>query len=297
MKFYLTTLLLFSFLILTAQQQPGIGYRFDRPQLVSLLPDELEEISGLSLDETGRYLLAVEDENGRVYFLDRTSGRIEKTVDFWKDGDYEGIEAVGEEVYVVKNTGTLYRISNIGTDAQSVEKYNDFLTDDNDVEGLAWDARQQRLLLACKAAGDDGADAAHERCIFAFDPRTGQLDPEPVVVIRRDDVKAYLRTAPRVDGYEKLCEFFIEEEEYELSPSSLAVHPLTGDLYLTSSRGKILMVVRPDGSIRHVEKLRKEQFPQPEGLCFAADGTLYLSSEGRKGPALIYRLPYQPEGR
>ena len=71
-------------------------------------------------------------------------------IQFHKDGDYEGIEIVGDKVYVIKSTGTIYEVTNPGTKEQQRKKFNSFLSKENDVEGLAYDKKNNRLLVACK---------------------------------------------------------------------------------------------------------------------------------------------------
>ena len=89
-------------------------------------------------------------------------------------------------------------------------------------------------------------------------------------------------------------ELFSEEKnEMRFSPSGIAVHPLTGDIYVTSSKGKMLLVMDPQGKILHLVKMKKSIHPQPEGICFDADGTLYIANEGKEDKARIYKFLYR----
>lgn len=273
-----------------SQSAPS-SYDFTSPTLVAELPDELAEISGLSVayDRPDEFL-AVQDESGKVYRLN-AAGRVLWSIDFWKDGDYEGIEVVDKDIWVVKSTGTLYHIIRPGQPDQRVEKYNTALTGDNDVEGLAYDRANNRLLLACKQDADDDGNAKDGRYIFAFDLATKTLADDPVYGIQRTAVNDYLTGATWSANHEKLTAFFSAEEKYDLAPSALAIQPGTGNLYLTSSVGKILMVLSPAGDILELHRLKKSYFAQPEGLAFAPDGTLYISTEAKgKAKARIFKL-------
>ena len=269
------------------------SYDFDAPQLVGNLSAELNEISGLSLTVDGKELLGVQDESGKVFRLNPRNGVVNWATTFWKDGDYEGVEAVGNDIWVVKNTGTLYRISNAGLPEQTVAKFNTELTSENDVEGLTYDPLRNRLLLACKRdARDDGNDK-DGRYIFAFDLATETLGKNPVYAIKREAVERYLASCPKTSKHEKLCSFFMQRDEFDLAPSAIAVHPTTGQLYITSSVGKVIMVLNANGTIDYLHKLDKQYFPQPEGLAFAPDGTLYISTEKKKdAPARVYSLKW-----
>lgn len=290
------TTLLFIFFLCTCGPaliaQTG-GYDFDAPRLIGNMVDDLDEISGLSMAPNGRELLSVQDEEGKVFRISLRNGAVSLATTFWKDGDYEGIEAVGNDIWVVKNTGTLYRITAPGTPRQDVTKFNTELNSDNDVEGLAYDPTRRRLLLACKRdARDDGNDK-DGRYIFAFDLRTETLNPDPIFAIKREAVERFLASCPKTNKHDKLCSFFVQRDEFDLAPSALAVHPVTGQLFVTSSVGKVLMVLQPNGTIGYLHKLDKSLFPQPEGLAFAPDGTLFISTEKKKeAPARVYRLAW-----
>ena len=136
---------------LTAQSAAR-AYDYAAPKLIGELPSELDEISGLSVDPSHRNeLLAIQDEEGKIFRINSKTGALLWAITFWKDGDYEAVEAVGEDIWVAKSTGTLYHITNAGKPNQQVEKYNTDLTSENDVEGLAYDKLKNRLLLACSS--------------------------------------------------------------------------------------------------------------------------------------------------
>ena len=124
-----------------------IKYNLEEPDQTFDLPEILEEISGLGFDKKYEKLYAVQDENGIVFVIDKTTGEVEKEIKFHKDGDYEGIEVVGDVVYVVKSTGTIYEVKNLGEDDQEMEKYNLFLSRENDVEGFCFDKETTNQLL------------------------------------------------------------------------------------------------------------------------------------------------------
>ena len=275
-------------------QSAAQSYDYASPKLIGELPKELDEISGLSVAPSHRNeLLAIQDEEGKIFRLNAKTGGLLWAITFWKDGDYEAVEAVGDEIWVAKSTGTLYQVSNPGEPNQKVEKYNTELTGENDVEGLAYDKSKNRLLLACKKDAKDDGNDKNGRYIYAFDLASKTLSKKPVYAIELEAVKNYLAACEKTTDHERLCDFFISRDEYDLAPSALAVHPVTGQLFLTSSVGKVLMVLNPDGRIDYMERLNKKLFAQPEGLAFADDGTLFISTEKKKeAHARIYRLPY-----
>jgi len=279
---------------ITVQDGYHFPYQLAEADQTFVMPHKLEEISGLDLSDDGNTLAAIQDEDGELFFINRYTGEVQSEIKFWKDGDYEGVEFVGDEVYVVKSTGTIYEVLEPGSEDQEVNKYNFFLDDDNDVEGLAHDAPNNRLLLACKAKAGYERDYPHRKGIYAFDLSSKTLSEAPVYFVQLDSIRYYLGHSPATQKLEKLISFFSSDEDFDFSPSAIAIHPLSGHLYITSSVGKLLLVMDTKGQIVHIEKLSKEVHAQPEGICFAADGTLYISNEGKNGKGKIHRFSFRP---
>jgi uncharacterized protein YjiK len=77
------------------------------------------------------------------------------------------------------------------------------------------------------------------------------------------------------------------ERRKNFMPSAIAVHPLTNEVYLLANVGKLLMVLGPQGEIRHCVPLSPRVFRQPEGICFTNTGDLVISNEGQDGSGKI----------
>jgi len=261
-----------------------LQYDLGTPDATFKLPNRLVEISGLSINETGTTLLAVQDEKGIIFKIDSQSGKVLDEIPFWKDGDYEGIEMVGDKIYVVKSTGTIYEIKGVGTEEIKMEKFNTSLCKANDVEGLGYDAFSNSLLLTCKgSAAIEGSNRELVKAIYAFSLDSMHLEEKPKILIRLKDVQDFLKSSPLIRNLEKLTEYFQPgETSFTFNPSAIATHPLTKETYLLSATKKLLAILSPEGRILHIEKLNKKLHPQPEGICFAPDGTLFISNEGRK---------------
>lgn len=269
-----------------------VPFQFDQPDRTLELDDELEEISGLSIAPDGRQLIAVQDEEAIIYWLNPETGKITNQKEFWKDGDYEGIEVAAGDIWVLKSTGTLYRVREWGFDQPAVDKYNGPLSKENDVEGLGYLPSEGVLLLACKDNAGDEALYKDARLVFAFNPRTERFSAAPRFVISRQAILNYLDGKPSIPSYAKVIAFY-QRKDFDFSPSAIAIDPRTGYGYQLSSVGKFLLVFHPNGQVLHIEKLDKDRYPQPEALCFDAAGNLYIASEGKDGPARLFFLSRQ----
>jgi uncharacterized protein YjiK len=283
-------------LIKTVEETHGfrLHYNMQAPAATLELPEALKEISGLSLTPDESKLVAVQDEDGEIFIINKTTGEVERDYNFYKEGDYEGVEMVGASVFVTKSNGKIYEVHDFGGDHQQTIKFTTPLNKTYDVEGLGYDAKNERLLMCCKAVGDPSEDLRLEKSIYAFDLKTRKLIEKPIYTLRLKDFLYYLENNQHVHRFKKMKEHFSENpEDFAFASSGIAVNPRTGNIYVLSSKGKMMGILSPEGKILHVEKLEKEIHCQPEGICFAKDGTMYVSNEGKKGaPGRIYRFDY-----
>lgn len=243
----------------TAAHAP-LPYRLAAPDAAFELAPPLAEISGLVWLPSGR-LGAVEDENGTLYELDPATGAVVRATPFAGAGDFEGLAFDGEVVWALESNGSLYRLA----EGEAVRPVASGVAATCDAEGLAWDAGAARLLVACKER--PGVDDPHVRSVHAFDPATSRLDPAPAFLLDR-------RALDRPGA--------------PFKPSALARHPASGLWYVASSTTRTVVAVDAQGRVHGEGGLPQALAPQPEGLAFAPDGTLYVASEGRPGRLLRF---------
>lgn len=273
---------------------PAFPYQINEPNAVFELPESLKEISGLSMAGEGTQLAAVNDEEGIIYLLDKNTCEIVREIGFWDEGDYEGIEVIGKDAYVIKSSGTIYYIADFGTDDAVTVKIKSFLNKENDVEGLAHCPVQNQIFVGCKGKSVEGEYSAQQKAIFRFDLNNSMMMNDPAYLLTLPDIQDYLEHIGEENHHEKFSEYFSPEaEKLKFSPSGIAFHPITGNIYVTSSKGKMLLVLNPEGEILHLVKMKKKIHAQPEGICFDKDGTLYIANEGKDDKAIIYKFLYQ----
>jgi len=224
-------------------------YDLTKPNLELKLSKKLVEISGLSLTEDQKQFIAINDEQGKLFFLDKEEGKLLVEEKFHKKGDYEGIEAVGERIFVVKNNGTIYEYKEATKGERPTPKaYKTILNEKNDQK----------------------------------------LQAEPIYHITQIAINEYLANAQ-----DKQLEHLAvtDEKDMVFSPSGIAVHPHTKNIYILSSVGKALLVLDKLGkNILSIQALEKKMTKQPEGIAFDKEGTLFISSEGRSGKGRIFHF-------
>ena len=267
---------LFIYAPLCAQTEPekgvGIPYDLKAPEHIYLLPEILEEVSGLTHYGPNQ-LAALNDEHGRMYVYDIQKRKIVHKVRFEGRGDFEGIEKVGDHIYAIKSNGTLFRFHMSVTGV--VEKIETPYKSENNVEGLGYDPNTGHLLIALKDKGDLDKVEVKGKAVFGYHIETKKHTKTPLFILKDSELARILGSTRK-----------------KIKPSGIAVHPFTGDVYIVASVGHALLVFGQDGKPKNLSILKASLFPQPEGITFSPEGDLFISNEveGEGGTIVHFKM-------
>lgn len=243
-------------------QNISLPYDLENPSEKFIMPDKLKEISGLSYFKNNQ-LACVNDEQGKVFMYDFVKKEVVDKIPFGKDGDYEGIEVVGDEVFILKSNGKLksFKIG-IAYEREIDCSYPDVL----EYEGLTYDPKSKNLLLVAKERVKGKDD---KKMIYAYDFARKTLFKH--IAIPEDKIKD-------------------EANGKKFKPSGIAVSPTTGQIFIIAAIGKKLLILAEDGHKEALISLNPKTFVQPEGICFTPNGDLFISSEGKDGNGYILKF-------
>ena len=228
-------------------------------------------------------MLVIEDLHPNLYLLrlDDNTVAIEKKIPFKEDKtdkkfDVEDVTIVNNTVYALWSHGAVFKVTDwLGKPAS--QEIKTFLSKENNTEGICYDPVSHNLLIACKNESDVDDEKKSTRAIYEYDVSGDTLKENPFMLIHKKDFKK--ETGEKLDFY----------------PSAIAVHPVTHNIYILSTKDtKCMAVFSHDGKLISFEFIDKDLLLQPEGICFAPDGTLYISTEGKKGvPAYLCQYNFQ----
>ncbi len=268
--------------IYLSEDYPSFPYDIDKPDVRYELPYRLREISGLTY-HSDTSLLCVNDEEGVVFDYDMKNREIAGVYSFGKKGDYEGVELVDNILYVLRSNGDIYAVKNFNTDAVRTVRYKTLLNSKTNTEGLGYDKNMHSLLIACKGQAAPQYPSKGIKAIYSFSLNTFQLSEKPVYNINLRQVGNIIAAGNNREADKKDCMF---------KPSAVAVHPISKNLYVLASAGKKMLVLNSHGDILAIIKLKPTVFYQPEGLCFAPDGTMFICNEAKEQQANILKFCY-----
>lgn len=235
------------------------------------LPEVLDEVSGI--DWLGENRLAcIQDEDGVIFIFNLETSKIEKKITFGGHGDYEDIKVIGEDAYVLRSDGTIFKMSNFRKPNKKTTKIETFLTEDHNMESLARAKDNKALLLVPK---DREPEDDSYKGIYRFSLVENKLEKTPIHKLQmKDPLLADLNGKLRK----------------KLQPSAMGWNPVSHEYFILDGRSKRLITTNEDFQLKKLHFLAKKDFKQAEGITFSEDGTLYISNEGKGGKANILEI-------
>lgn len=268
--------ILFFFLIpfvLSCQQkkfQSPPGYDLNKPE-VKKMNSKLLEISGITfINDKSDTLLAINDEEGELfYFLfDATKTNNKKFTH--KSGDYEDITVFGNSIYVLESNGTLIQFSKeLNIQEINATKYKSGFPK-GEYESIYADEENNRLYVLCKEC-----------------PETDKAS------IIGYSVELKENTWQNINAFSIDLSSLDKKYKKNFKASAMTKNKRTQEWFILSSVDHLLLVTDLSFHVKASYPINPEIFNQPEGITFDETGNLYISNEGSKvtpGTILKFKL-------
>jgi len=267
----------------------GLKYDLTKPE-ECVLSHELLEISGLTIDGKSDLKYAVNDEKAIIFALENCS--FKSRFDFGKNGDYEGIEIVGDVIYVLKSNGSIVQYDMSLKEQMHI--INTPLKSSNNTEGLGYDQKSNSLLIACKGSPNVDKHYKHKnaKAVYAYNLNTNDFVNDPLFVVKDEDIEFFFDkyTADQYSNKEAKRKM---KRALKFSPSAISKNNRNSHYYLLSTVGKTLVVLNSEFEIVDLKFLDHPMFIQPEGICFNLNGDMFISNEGKGLVSNILKFPLQ----
>lgn len=237
------------------------------------LPGRLAEISGIAASADGR-VFAHDDERAVIYEIDVAAGRLIKNFalgDPIETGDFEALAIAPDGLFhMITARGLIYTFRE-GDDGAHVpfDTIDTGLHRTCEIEGLAYLAAEDSLIIACKRMND----RAMRGTVSLYSWRA-EAGARPWLALP----EANLATRAGVEHFR---------------PSSVEIDAASGRILLLSASDGALAELGGNGEILSARGLGARH-PQAEGVTIAPDGALIISDEAAGGQAMLSRYARVP---
>lgn len=235
------------------------GYDLQEP-VRFYVRQSMQEISGIVLAPNEQHILAINDEQGRVFSLDITANKPYTSWKFDKGGDYEDLATNGKDWMVLKSNGHLYQVTGLFTDSTDAVSYKFEHEGKDEFESLYFDSARNSMVIICKSCAADKGQGATSA--FRFDMGNMEFNDTPLYKINIPEIEKLTNT--------KINQF---------KPSAAAIHPIEKRLYIIAAVNRLLIITDLNGKVLEAHNLKHSTFKQPEGITFAPNGDMYISNE------------------
>ncbi|MEE9438380.1 MAG: SdiA-regulated domain-containing protein [Saprospiraceae bacterium] len=271
----------------------SIYYQYNNPDTTFLLPQDLVEISGLAYSDYSKMLITINDEKGDVHFINTNTGFRKSKIHFGSNDDYEGIAYHNDKIYITESNGNVKIIDEPSTGRIFINLSNNSknpLSRKNNIEGLCYSPITNTMLLLAKGNNQIKGNVGNGKSVFSMDLSTAIIDNSPLFTMDVSEFVSNQQLLEPNNNYWK--EKSIISSIYKFAPSGIAIHPKTFDFYILSSVASSICILDNNGSIMAYYLLDPNTNPQPEGITFDSQGTLYIANEGKnQKPKINKYLP------
>ena len=234
------------------------------------LPQSLSEISGLAVASPNS-LFAHDDEQGAVSEVDVATGRVVRSFTFGGRGDYEGIAARDNRIFVITSEGIL---SSFQAAAEGATVRPDTVDtgagEQCEIEGLSLSPRPNELLILCKEIRGRGNRG--RLLILSWSIEGRRLAPQPFVDADLSDA--------------------LGENRRGFAPSSIDWDASRRRIVIVSARNRLLLQLDENGRVVGQRVLDANRHPQAEGVAVMPNGALAVADEagdsGGPGRLTVY---------
>lgn len=263
-------------------ERNSFGCNLLKPTNEYEMPAVLTELSGISVEPDGT-IWCIQDEIGAAFRFDPSTLNLSETLRFTDVGDFEDIVTFGDSLWVLRSDGAIFSMNTKQFEG-STKRYQHRVQSLN-IEGMAYDQRNNRVLLAAKEP--DVNEPENSKTVYALDLQTS--DPiSKLFKIEVAEIETMLKKA--------MADATIPPIDFQ--PSAIGVHPITSDIYILSATDRMLAVYTPNYQLKTVCPLPASIYYKPEGLSFSANGNLFIAGEGTKDgtiSATILEFQYSKE--
>ncbi|HSC36988.1 MAG TPA: SdiA-regulated domain-containing protein [Chitinophagaceae bacterium] len=237
-------------------------YDLNKPEKFQM-PGTLLEISGIAFNKGNPdTVYAIQDEQGKLFKL-KWGVKKQYHTKFDKNGDYEDLAILDNQVIVLKSNGHLYSFplpDSMSEETAGLREWKGLLPE-GEYESIWADEASGQVYVLCKncPAADSKISVPGYRLQFT----AGELTASGGFSINVSQIRD-------IDGKVKRG----------FRPSALAKNPVTGEWFIISAVNQLLVTADSSWKVTNVYHLDGNRFNQPEGLAFDAKGNMYISNEG-----------------
>ena len=259
------------------------GY-FDlaNPSTVSSFPMGVASFSDVTmLDST--HMIGIEPVNGNVMMIDLLNNSIASQLSLGSEFKFVDVSKMDSTLILFDSNSKVHFLLP-PYDSTSFVSTNE--TKENfSTSGICFHESTKRLFLLSEA--QEKEEGQFSSFLYAFNLNKRQLREEPLFEINSFAIETFAINNNLRLPRNKVTYAGDTVEGLNFTPSALAIHPKTNEIYVLSSDDRTLVVYNQFGDVVNFTVLDAMIFSKPSGMTFQENGDLLITVSDLMRPSIV----------
>jgi DNA-binding beta-propeller fold protein YncE len=262
----------------TFEKEDGF-YNWHAPFNVLELPLGMSSLSTISVLDSVNFV-AIDEQTGNVVLIEEASGKLVGQLNLASSLKCTSL-AVYDSILVLKDLEENLHFLAPPYDSIS-EISNNYLNKELKFKSVCSHASTKRLFVLGEEV--DKGDGVFSNFIYGFGLNTRKLKEKPLFEVNSDEINQF---ASSIYGTYNTDDLNIISENNHFSPSSLAVHPKTNEIYILSKNTKSIAVYDQFGTILNYINLNQTLANSPSDIEFNKNGDLLIVNNSLLNASIV----------
>ncbi|MFM6935358.1 MAG: hypothetical protein ACKOXP_07930 [Flavobacteriales bacterium] len=263
------------------QKEDGY-FDLQHPNSVATLPMGVQPFSDVTLlDST--HLVGLNQENGALYMYDLEAKSVSPFLPWDFGAKICNISNIDSTLLLVDDAKHIHFLS-APYDSSSLKTLN---LENEQFEASSMCVHKETNRLFLIASNEEHVEGYSNSSVYAYNLNQRKLNAQPLFSISAEDIEAFAIKNNLIVPQSDLSIADDTLESMNFTPSAIAVHPKTNEIYILSSADHSLVVFNQFGEIVNFTSLDKATFTNPSAMTFKKNGDLVITDGNLMNPTVI----------
>jgi hypothetical protein len=263
------------------QKEDGY-FDLQHPNSVQTLPMGIQPFSDVALlDST--HLLGLNQESGMMFVYDLNDHSVVPFPLWDMESKISNISTLDSTLLLVDDAKHIHFLSS-PYDSSSLTTLN-LENEQFDPTSVCYHKETNRLFLI--ASNEERTVGYSNSSIYAYNLNQRKLNAQPLFSISGEDIEAFAIQNNLMIPHSDISIMDDTLESMNFTPTAIAVHPKTNEIYILSGSDHSLVVFNQFGKIVNFTTLDKNTFSHPSAMTFKKNGDLLITDGNLMNPTVI----------
>jgi len=263
------------------QKEDGY-FDLQHPNSVRTLPMGVQPFSDVTfLDST--HLIGLNQESGSLFVYDMVENSVSPFLPCDFGSKICNISSIDSTLLLVDDEKHIHFLR-APYDAASLTTLG-LENEQFEAAGVCFHQESHRLFLM--SSNEERTEGYSSSSVYAYNLNQQKLNAQPLFYISGEDIEAFAIENKLIAPHSDLSIIDDTLESMNFTPSAIAVHPKTNEIYVLSRADHSLVVFNQFGEIVNFTSLDKTTFSDPSAMTFKKNGDLVITDGNLMNPTVI----------